>query len=173
MAYPDSGITAFENGATYENIRQCLSDLDIVYSRTLGQDNNSFQVPTDWYQWMPTAHHDNPLIFDYIKEFTEINLDNGYGCSRTPKLFYLWGHSYEFDRNHNWDHLVFICEKLGNRQDIWYATNMEIYNYVTAYNSLEFSADSKIVYNPTLLTVWFDIDGDLYSIKSGETLILD
>ena len=62
-----------------------------------------------------------------------------YGSRRRANLFYLWGHSYEFDNNNNWDHIEKICEKLANRDDIWYATNMEIYEYVTAYNSLIYS----------------------------------
>ena len=89
-----------------------------------------------------------------------------------PRLFYLWGHSYEFERNKNWELLDDICKKLAGRDDIWYATNIEIYNYVQAYNALVYSADSKIVYNPTLFDIWFDIDGVLYCLKSGETLKL-
>ena len=50
---------------------------------------------------------------------------------------------------------------------------MEIYNYVNAYKSLEYSADGKIIYNPTLYTIWFEIDGEPYSIKSNETLHID
>ena len=49
MAYPDSGITRFENGADYADIKHYLKDLGIVYSRTLGGDNDSFALPTDWY----------------------------------------------------------------------------------------------------------------------------
>ena len=62
MAYPDTGITVFVNNASYESIKNYLKDLGIVYSRTLGGDNNSFQLPQDWYAWMPTAHHNNPQI---------------------------------------------------------------------------------------------------------------
>ena len=60
----------------------------------------------------------------------------------------------------------------GGRDEVWYDTNIEIFDYVTAYRSLVFSADNTRVYNPTLIEVWFDIDGKLYSIKSGETLEL-
>ena len=45
MAYPDSGIRTFHNCASYENIRNYLVDLGIVYSRMLGEDNNSFLLP--------------------------------------------------------------------------------------------------------------------------------
>ena len=171
MAYPDSGITRFANSASYAQIRNYLSELDIAYARTLGGDNDSFEMPTDWYAWMPTAHHTNPKIFDYITKFVNLDLsEKCYGASRQPRLFYLWGHSYEFDRNNNWELLDSICEGLAGREDIWYATNIEIYNYTSAYNSLIYSADGTIVYNPTVTKVWFVIDGKLYSIGAGETL---
>ena len=56
------------NNASYENIRQYLKDLDIAYARTLDGDNNLFMLPTDWYAWMPTAHHDNPKVLEYAKK---------------------------------------------------------------------------------------------------------
>jgi len=170
MAYPDSGITRFSNTAEYENIKRYLTDLDIAYVRTLAGDNNSFMLPTDWHAWMPTAHHNNPDIIKYMVEFVNIDIDKIYSSSRYPRLFYVWGHSYEFDNDNNWDLLDTICETLGGKDDTWYATNMEIYNYVTAYNSLVFSVDRKIIYNPTLIDIWFDLDGKLYKIASGETL---
>ena len=92
--------------------------------------------------------------------------------NKEPMLFYLWGHSFEFERNQNWERLTDICERLGNREDIWYATNMEIYEYVHAYRSLIYSADGRIIYNPTLIQLWFDIDGTMYSVQPGQTLKL-
>lgn len=171
MAYPDSGITRFENGADYADIKHYLKDLGIVYSRTLGGDNDSFALPTDWHAWMPTAHHTNPELFSYIDKFLNEPMSS-YDASQTPGLFYLWGHSFEFENNKNWDLLDKICSALSNKPDVWYATNIEIYDYVSAYRSLVFSADGSTVYNPTLLTVWFTEDGKLFSVKSGETLII-
>lgn len=173
-AYPDTGITRFTNNADYKTIKNYLSELDIVYSRTLGGDNNSFELPNDFHAWMPTAHHGNPKINEYIDEFLNMDLSTKtYHAIRSPKLFYLWGHSYEFEDNKNWDLLESIAEKLGDKEDIWYATNMEIYDYVTAYYSLVYSADGSLVFNPSLHTIWFDVDGKLYSIKPGETIKID
>ena len=173
MAYPDSGIRNITTGMTYERIRHYLKDLDIAYVRTLAGDNNRFRLPEDWYAWMPTAHHENPALMDYIDEFLSLDLSSMYISGRFPRLFYLWGHSYEFERNGNWDRLETICEKLGGNKDIWYATNMEIYEYVEAFRNLIRSADGKMIYNPALFTVWFDVDGKPYSVKSGETITLE
>lgn len=174
MAYPDSGINQMGNFGTYESIKNYLTELDIAYARALGKDNNTFTLPQDFHAWMPTAHHNNGKVFEYIDEF--LNLDtsmNTYHARRVPRLFYLWGHSYEFDRDNNWDRIEEICKKLANNDDVWYATNIEIYDYVQAYKSLRYSANGEKVYNPTLYTIWLDYRGTLYSVKPGETIRIE
>ena len=170
MAYPDSGITKIHTGNSYDEIRSYLSSLGIVYSRTLGGDNNSFMLPSDFYAWMPTAHHINPNLLKWAEEFVEIPTADLYFTRAYPRLFYLWGHSYEFDNEHNWDLIEKFCEIMHGREDTWYATNIEIYDYVKAYESLITSADGKTIYNPTLHEVFMAIDGKELSVKSGETV---
>lgn len=173
MAYPDTGICHFSTGIDYERIKSYLTDLDIAYSRTLGGDNQRFELPNDWHAWMPSAHHNNPQIMEYIDKFLALDLSpKAYCAGRAPRLFYIWGHSYEFDKNDGWNLIESICQKLANQDDIWYATNIEIHDYVEAYNSLIYSADETMVYNPGIVTIWFDVDGQLYEIKPGETLKL-
>ena len=171
MAYPDSGITQMGNWGSYEQIKNYLIELDIAYARTVGGDNNSFMLPQDFYAWMPTAHHNNPNIMEYIEQFLNLDISpKAYHARRVPRLFYIWGHSYEFDRHNNWQHIEEICQKFANNDELWFATNIEIYDYVQAYKSLRYSADGHMIYNPTLLTIWIDVDGKLYCIKSGETI---
>lgn len=173
MAYPDSGIRMNQPGASsYEKVREYLADLGIAYSRTLGGDNDSFDLPCDPYAWMPSAHHNNPNIFEYIEKFNAIKEETQYYSRKTSKLFYIWGHSYEFDNNKNWDRIEKICAELGGKGDVWYATNIEIHDYIEAYKSLVFSADERIVYNPTLKKVWFWMDNRMYSVAPGETVTL-
>jgi hypothetical protein len=85
-------------------------------------------------------------------------------------VFYLWGHSYEFDNNDNWYVMENFLKAISGKEDTWYATNMEIYEYATAFNSLVFSADGTKIYNPTLKTIWMDIGTVLYKIEPGETI---
>lgn len=170
-AYPDSGINRLINCESYEKIRNYMAELDIAYARTLGGDNSDFMLPEDFFAWMPTAHHKNPNLAEYIDKFLSIDLsENMYHATRMPRLFYLWGHSYEFERDSEWELLEMICEKLGKKDGIWYATNIEIYGYVQAYKSLVYSADSHLIYNPSLCSVWFDADGKLFCINPGETI---
>jgi len=171
MVYPDTGVLKFWTDNSYETVKGYLKDLGIAYARILNPDNEvSFDLPTDWYSWTPTARHANPDIKNIAKRFLELDSNNCYCASRSPKLFYLWGHSYEFDRENNWELLDELCQLLGNKDDIYYATNIEIHDYVKAYNSLIYSADNHIVYNPTIIKIWFVIDGKNYSIEPRETI---
>ncbi len=172
FAYADSGIGKMVNGASYGDIKNYLTDLDIAYARTLSGDNDRFLMPTDWHAWMPSAHHTNPSIMKFIEKFVSIDVDKCYCGERHPRLFYIWGHSFEFNNSNNWELLEEICAGLADKDDTWYATNIEIYDYAKAYESLQWSVDNTRVYNPSLKTVWFDIDGKLYSIASGETLVI-
>lgn len=170
MAYPDSGIRNSANGNSYDQVRNLLSSIGIVYSRTLGGDNCDFKLPTDWLAWMPTAHHSNPKIFDWIDQFVNIDPKALYSSHNYPRLFYIWGHTYEFESEGGWEHIEKVCKAISGQEDVWYATNIEIYDYVKAYDSLIFNVNSTKVYNPTLTDVWFNADGKNYLVKSGETL---
>ena len=61
---------------------------------------------------------------------------------------------------------------MGNHDEIWYATNIEIYDYVAAYKSLRTSADCSIVYNPSAIDVWARINGETVKIGAGQQLVL-
>ena len=87
-------------------------------------------------------------------------------------MFYLWGHSYEFDNDDNWKVIEEFAAYTGGKEDIWYATNIEIYDYVKAYEALRVSVDGSIVQNPTATDVWFRHNKKTYCIHGGETLYL-
>jgi hypothetical protein len=76
-----------------------------------------------------------------------------------------------FDERH-WNVIEEFAEFMGGREDIWYATNMEIYEYVQAYNRLETSYDKTFVYNPSNITVWFWHQGKDYCVEPGQTIAL-
>ena len=84
------------------------------------------------------------------------------------KLMYVWGHSYEFDNNDNWEVIEKFCEYMGGREDIWYATNIEIIDYMDAAKRLKFSANHEKVWNPSARSVWLQVNDDRYvEVKGG------
>ncbi len=167
MAYADSGITQLTGGVSLEDIEHYLKDLDIAYGRTLGGDNNGFQMPENFYRWMPTAHHNNPQMMAYLEEFLDGPLPD-YIAKRSPRLFYLWGHSYEFEQQDNWELLEEFCRKAGGHDEVWYATNIEICDYAAAYYALQFSMDNSRVFNPTCRDVWFEVDKEIFCAPAGK-----
>ena len=170
-AYADSGINNFTGGEDYAAVRSYLSQLGVVYARALGEKETDFKLPRDFYRWYPSAHHDDPELMGLIDKFLGLDLStNTYCASRAPRLLYIWGHSFEFNKKGNWERIEEICQKLSGKDEIWYATNMEIYEYISAYHSLILSADGSLIYNPTLIDLWVDIDGKLYMIPSGRTV---
>ena len=44
----------------------------------------------------------------------------------TPKIFYIWGHSYEFDVDDTWNRFEDFLKSISGRGDIFYGTNREI-----------------------------------------------
>ena len=47
--------------------------------------------------------------------------------AETPKIFYIFGHSYEFDiYPERWKLFDEFCKMMSNRSDIFYGTNKEV-----------------------------------------------
>lgn len=161
---------AYPYGTFNDDVVAAARSCGIAYSRTVKSTGN-FLIPTDWLRLNPTCHHRDEKIFQYIETF--LSKHGG----QTPRLFYLWGHSFEFDWNkerNNWEHAEKIFEMLGGHEDVWYATNIEVYDYVKAYNSLVWSADVKTVHNPTTTEIYFAPGSGKPAmlIKPGETLTI-
>lgn len=155
---------AYPYGTYSETVVDVLEKCHIAYARTV-KSTYSFAFPENWLTLHPTCHHNDERLEELIKNFVET--PNKYN---NPEMFYLWGHSYEFDDNDNWDVIERFAEYAGGHENIWYATNIEIYDYVKAYEKLQTSYNKKIVHNPTNIDIWFDVNDEVYCVKAGETL---
>ncbi|MBE6810947.1 MAG: polysaccharide deacetylase [Ruminococcaceae bacterium] len=115
MAYPGGGVNNDDRVA--EIIK---NNTGVKYSRTI-TCNDSFDLQDNLYRFNPTVYH---LHFDKMMEMGEkfINMS-----SDKPQIFYIWGHSYEFD--YQSDYLAKFEEFLkliSNKDDIFYGTNKEV-----------------------------------------------
>lgn len=156
---------AYAFGAYNSDALETLRACGIVYCRTCNC-THAFHMPENWLTLSPTCHHDDPRLFELADSFLAAPT---FG---RPSLFYVWGHSYEFDGKDNWQRIEDFAEKMGGREDVWYATNIEVHDYMDAYNHLLFSLDGSFVHNPTATTVWFCREGKIFSVAPGETLTL-
>lgn len=155
---------AYPMGTFNDMTVDVLRDNGIAYARTTVSTGN-FSIPTDWLRMPATCHHNDARLFDLAETF----VGGASGAWDTPWLFYVWGHAYEFDADNNWDRIESFCEKVGGHDDVWYATNMEIYDYVEAYRALHFSVEGKFVHNPSAIPVWFEYAGVTCKVEPGET----
>ena len=157
---------AYPYGTYNDDVVASMRSVGIVYSRTV-HSSYDFNMPSDWMRLPATCHHNDPKLMELAKRFVE---EPTWG---RPAMFYLWGHSYEFEANDNWNVIEEFAEYMANREDIWYATNIEIYDYQDAFKKLLFSVDGGIVKNPTAMELWFFLNGKEYSIKPGEVLTVE
>lgn len=154
---------AYPYGTYNDSVVEAMRSVGIVYSRTV-HSTHDFNMPGDWMRLPATCHHNDPELMKLAHRFLE---EPSWG---RPWMFYLWGHAYEFEQFNNWNVIEEFVALMANRDDIWYATNIEIYDYQEAFRKLLFSMDGSIVSNPTSLELWFFLNGKEYSIQPGETL---
>ena len=158
--------SAYAYGNYNQNVMDILKQCGIVYARTT-HSTHTFSLPENWLALNPTCHHKDARLMELAERFV----------NTTPKhvfaeMFYVWGHSYEFDNDNNWDVIEKFAAYVSGHEHIWYATNIEIYDYVSAYNRLQVSVDESIITNPSAMDVWVEVDKVPCCIKAGETLTL-
>jgi peptidoglycan/xylan/chitin deacetylase (PgdA/CDA1 family) len=82
------------------------------------QSTCSFDIPVDLLTYQPTCKHTDPPLMELAEQFIKLK-------PAVPQVFYLWGHSYEFDTDRNWQVIEEFCRLMANREDIFYATNAQ------------------------------------------------
>ena len=164
---------AYPYGNYDEDVIEMLRLAGIVYARTVESSGN-FKIPknNEWLRWKPTCHQLDEKLDDLIDRF----LSDSY-WSFDSRLFYIWGHTYEARQIENgWDRIESYMKRLAHRDDVWYATNIEVYDYVTAYRSLIYYADGKTVYNPTQIDIYLDVhnnEAKKILVPAGKTVKFD
>ncbi len=136
---------------------EILRTLGMNYSRTTAS-TGGYGLPDDFMLWHPTCHHKGGIM-EKLEKFKGLN---------TPlALFYVWGHSYEFNNDDNWELIEEFCEAAEGMEDTWYAANIEIYDYITALRHCELSADRSMIFNPASVSVWAEVEGNIIECKGG------
>lgn len=115
MAYP--GGPFFDDRV----IRVIIENTTVFYSRDV-KSTYGFEMPDNLMIWHPTIYHLDDRLFELGEEFINLKPDK-------DSLFYIWGHSYEFDMFDAWDKIEEFFKMISNREDIIYATNGEIALY--------------------------------------------
>jgi peptidoglycan/xylan/chitin deacetylase (PgdA/CDA1 family) len=119
VGYEVCGL-AYPCGSYNRHVVDKLRQMHVCYARVT-EETEAFMFPDELLEWRATCRHTNPKWLEFAKRFLE---------PETEGLFFVWGHSYEFDINENWDEMERFCEMMSEREDIWYASNGEIAKWI-------------------------------------------
>lgn len=108
---------AYPYGTYDERVIRIAKEEGVRYARTV-EETESFEIPSDLLILPSTCRHANPRLLELAHQFVESDTEK-------PQLFYIWGHSYEFDEMNNWETMEEFCRIISGRPDIYYGTNAE------------------------------------------------
>jgi peptidoglycan/xylan/chitin deacetylase (PgdA/CDA1 family) len=109
---------AYPWGSYDGRVIEVLKKNGIKFARTV-QETGNFDVQSNLMELKATCHHNNPRLMELANEFIALKPSE-------PKIFYIWGHSYEFEVDDSWDMIERFCAYISNRDDIYYGTNSDV-----------------------------------------------
>ena len=114
MAYPCGGVN------NDDRVAQIIKEeTRIKLARTVTSTYN-FELQDNLYRFNPTIH------FAYVDKLFELGNQFLQLETSIPKLFYIFGHSYELDMDLiNWEQFEEFCAMISRKDDIFYGTNKE------------------------------------------------
>ena len=160
--YPIRGMS-LPFGDYDPGVVEVLRACGIEYFRTV-RSTGLFALPKNLPEWDPTIHIKKP-----DPELIERFMDNPFEQIR---LLYVWGHSYEFNDNDTWDMIEGFCRDVSSREGIWFATNIEVKEYLDALRALVVSQDETMVFNPSGIDVCVSVDGEPHVVRARELVRL-
>jgi peptidoglycan/xylan/chitin deacetylase (PgdA/CDA1 family) len=161
--YPVRGMS-YPYGTYTDEVVRRLPAFGIEYSRTV-ESHGRFHVPPDPLRWHPTCHHKADLL-NKAEEFIRLT-------PRRLALLYVWGHSYEFENDGNWDLIEqFASRMAAEAESIWFATNIDVLDYLQALQRLRLGVDGTPAQNLSHRPIWISVNGSPREIAPGETVAL-
>ena len=115
MAYPCGGVNNDDRVAEIIG-----KNTKIRFARTI-TSSDSFDLQDNLLRFNPSVYYiEVDKLFEMGKAFVELKPE-------TPKLFYVWGHSYEMDAEYiSWAKFEEFCKLISGREDIFYGTNSQV-----------------------------------------------
>ena len=160
VGYPVRGM-AYPGGCVDERVMSLLKGCGIVYARAVGTTGR-FGLPAAPLNWECSCHHWGlePLIEPFLSVGSDL------------RLLSVWGHAYEFDQRDDWDKIESQLNRLGHHDDVWYATNIEVFDYIAAWRQLDVSVDGRYLSNRSATDVCLHAGGADVLAPAGKTVAL-
>ena len=105
-------------GGFSDETREVLKEAGFQYTRTV-ISTGRFDVPEDFLSWNPTCHHNDKKLFELAETFVSEQ-------TQEDRIFYIWGHAWEYGVFKNWDRLEKLLDILKKDDTICYCTNGEL-----------------------------------------------
>lgn len=138
---------AYPNGSYTKEIEALFQSMGIAYGRTASYNPN-FELPVNPMEWEPTCSANDPKLMEYGQYLIDFK------ASQYLKCMNVLGHSWAHDRRNDWHMIEEFCRLMSGHEDIWYATNIEIIDYMEVINRLQFTAKCDGVFNPSAASAW-------------------
>lgn len=152
VGYPVRGM-AWPCGSVWANrrVKRIAEMCGIVYARGTDHETGRYELPRDPMDWDCSCHqwHLEPLIDPFLK-----------GENEEAWLLSAWGHSYEFDVRSDWDRFERQLSSLSGCENIWYATNIDIFDYYNTWHTMRCSADGNTLKNMSCITLFGSFNGE-------------
>lgn len=115
MAYPCGGVN------NDDRVADVIRNTSLIgFARTI-TSSYSFDLQENLLRFNPTLHFRDAQAFALAEAFIHLKTDE-------PKVFYIWGHTYEFDDGDGaWERFEELCRLLAGKDDIFYGTNGQIF----------------------------------------------
>jgi hypothetical protein len=173
--YPVRGMS-YPFGNTNDFVIEAITGLGIEYARTVG-DTYNFSMPVDMLKWQPTIHlfgKTNYIPNDTANDSRELaqfyQLTTDFLKVNSLALFYVWGHSWEYEGPGNkWAEVEKFFKMVSQNPDIYYTTQIGLTDYMNAFKNLKFSVDKSMVTNLSSIDVFVKINGKAFTVEAGST----
>ena len=168
---------AYPFGSYDPIVLDAITGLGIEYARTVN-DSYNFSIPKDFLVWHPSIHQFRKAYFkpndpeNDKKELSQFyNLVANFLKSDTLSLFDVWGHSWENDGEGNrWTEMENFFKQVANNKSILYTTQIDLVDYMHAFEKLKYSVDKKIIKNLSSIDVYLKMDGVAYKVPAGSEI---
>ena len=166
VGYPVRGM-AYPFGTYNARVIEVLRTLRVEYSRTVAKVADPYPdgEPLAWGTSGHQYQRDEAGQFLVPLEFAH-RYDKGESF-----CLYVWGHSYEFEGK--WADADAIFTPLAGKSDVWYCTNIELWDYAAARNAVVVAANRRTAYNPTATPVTLKVDGRDVVVTPGVVTSLE
>jgi hypothetical protein len=154
---------AYPFGAYDRRVMALLAELGIEYARTVNA-RDDFGISEDFLAWETSGHH--RAAMELGQRFLAAD-------GSEPRLLYIWGHSYELDGfmsadpTKDWRYMEDFCRLMQANDSIFYATTIEIVDYLNALGKMEIS-EARIM-NRSTIPLWIRWNETVLEIEPGQS----